>query len=369
MRLPLSFMKLLKRRFFGNSGERKGINIMIADQLTEKSTVKTKDYRKFLNEVINALARVVDAKDTYTSHHSIRVAEIAYRLAKRLGYSDVDCSLVYTAGMLHDIGKIGIPESIINKNGKLTDAEFEIIKTHTVLGYYIISGISWDERIGEAVKYHHEKYNGRGYPNGLAGHDIPEIARILCIADSFDAMSSTRSYRKALSDEYIKDEIERNLGEQFDPEIGAVFMEMIDSELELVVRSNTPKKVLVVDDEQINAEILSTIVNNDHLIEAEYCTDGFSAIKLERENRYDLILLDIYMPEMNGFETLRELRRIDEKIPVIFLTSDKSIEMIKSAEETGVQDYLTKPYTQDIVKTVVNSVLSNNMKDKMEVTL
>lgn len=318
---------------------------------------KPTDYKTILNEVIAALARIIDVRDTYTSNHSIRVAEGSSMLASRLGYSKKETELVYRAGILHDIGKIGVPEEIINKQGKLTKEEFERIKIHTVLGYHILSGISWDPRIAEAAKYHHEKCNGTGYPNGLTGNNIPEIARIIALADAYDAMSSTRPYRTARQVEYIKEEIEKNLGKQFDPVFGKVFIELLDEGM-LPGTKKYQKKILIVDDEPINVEILKKMISADHSLDVFYCSTGNDAINLVKTGYFDLLLLDIYMPSMNGFEVFRQIKTFNKDIPAIFLTADKTKNTIDTANEFGVVEYLTKPYAQEIVLAVIHAMLS-----------
>jgi putative nucleotidyltransferase with HDIG domain len=323
----------------------------------KKEMTKETDYKTILNEVIASLARIIDVRDTYTSNHSIRVAEGSSMLATRIGYSKEEVELVYRAGLLHDIGKIGVPEGIINKQGKLSKEEFERVKIHTVLGYHILSGISWDPRIAEAAKYHHERYNGKGYPNGLVGNNIPEIARIIAIDDAYDAMSSTRPYRTARPIEYIKEEIEKNLGEQFDPVFGREFINLLN-EGKLPSTKKGQQKILIVDDEPINAEILKKMISADLSLDVFYCSNGKDAINLVKAGYFDLLLLDIYMPDMNGFEVFKEIRSFNKDIPAIFLTADKTKDTIDTAFEFGVVDYLTKPYSQEIVLAVIHAILS-----------
>ena len=129
--------------------------------------------------------------------------------------------------LLHDCGKIGVPDSILRKPGKLTDEEFEIIKSHTVRGGEILNAFKSLENVGEGALYHHERYDGKGYPEGKSGDDIPFIARMICVADSFDAMNSIRVYRKKLTGDRIVSEIEKNKGKQFDPQIADVMLRLI----------------------------------------------------------------------------------------------------------------------------------------------
>ena len=181
-------------------------------------------------ETTEALANAIDAKDKYTSGHSKRVADLSKKIAKEAGLSEEECDHVYFAALLHDVGKIGVRDDVINKPGKLTDEEFENIKLHPVLGNQILSSIRQSPYLSEGAHYHHERYDGKGYPEGLKGDAIPVIARIIAVADAYDAMTSTRSYRGALSKEDVRNEILNGMGKQFDIKFAAILLEMIDKD-------------------------------------------------------------------------------------------------------------------------------------------
>lgn len=195
-------------------------------QVRKYKILHERDY-KIINESIETFTGFIDAKDPYTNGHSKRVAIYTKLLAKELGFEGEELDDIYYIALLHDSGKIGIPDNILGKPGKLTDEEFEIIKSHTVVGGEILSNFKSLPNAGEGALYHHERYDGTGYPRGLAGKEIPLIARIICVADSFDAMNSSRVYRKKLSYEYIMNELENNKGTQFDPEIAEIMINLI----------------------------------------------------------------------------------------------------------------------------------------------
>jgi len=174
--------------------------------------------------VLHALTRSIDAKDAYTRGHSQRVAELSRALAQRIGLPDEQCERIYLSGLLHDVGKIGVPEAVLTKPGRLTDAEFDTIKKHPIIGAQILGNIKQLQDILPGVLYHHERWDGRGYPYQLSGEAIPLIGRIICVADSFDAMSSTRTYRPALPLDTVLAEIKRCAGAQFDPALAAAFV-------------------------------------------------------------------------------------------------------------------------------------------------
>lgn len=180
------------------------------------------------NETIMAIARTVDAKDSMTSKHSQRVSEYSVLIAKKYGFSEEEVDNIRNAALLHDIGKIGIPDAILNKPDKLTDEEYARMKLHATLGADILKDFTLIEHAAEGAKYHHERYDGSGYPEGLKGDDIPLYGRIIALADAFDAMTANRVYRKRLSFERVMSELENGRGTQFDPELLDLFLELLN---------------------------------------------------------------------------------------------------------------------------------------------
>ncbi len=183
--------------------------------------------RKIYLDTIRTLAATIDAKDPYTHGHSERVSRMAIQLAKRLGFAESEIEYLEYAAILHDIGKIGIEDRILGKKDKLTDAEYEKVKEHPVIGANILGSIEFLKRCSQTVLYHHEHFDGRGYPYGLKGEEIPKPARLLAIIDAYDAMSSDRPYRKKLSAEDILKELEMGTGKQFDPIMVEAFISLL----------------------------------------------------------------------------------------------------------------------------------------------
>ena len=186
-------------------------------------------------EMMMALAKTVDAKDHYTNGHSNRVAIYSAEIARRLGKSEADQQQIFRMGLMHDIGKIGVSEDILNKTSRLTDEEFMQIKRHTVIGSEILSSITEMPGLATGARSHHEKYDGSGYPDGLKGKDIPEAARIICAADCYDAMTSTRTYSKPMEQQKVRNEFIRCSGTQFDPEVAAAMIQMIDDDHDYIM--------------------------------------------------------------------------------------------------------------------------------------
>lgn len=188
---------------------------------------KVEEVRSFNHNFLTTMAASIDARDHYTSGHSQRVAYWGMELAKAIGMPEEKVDEVYFGGILHDIGKIGIPDEILNKKGKLTEEEYDKIKQHTVIGYEIILQAGMFKELLPAIRSHHERVDGKGYPDGLKGEEIPLMARILAVTDSFDAMVGDRPYRKGLPVEKALEEIRRGAGTQFDPKLAEQFISIV----------------------------------------------------------------------------------------------------------------------------------------------
>ena len=212
--------------------------IRLQRNLAYEVTLKTEENQKLFLHVVRALAASIDAKDTYTNGHSDRVAAYARQIAQRYGYSLDQLDEIYMLGILHDVGKIGIPDAIINKPARLTDEEYDIIKTHTVMGAKILGNIAEMPALITGARWHHERFDGRGYPDGLSGTDIPEAARIIAVADAYDAMSSRRSYRDVLPQATARAELEKGKSTQFDPRFAEIMIGMIDEDPDYTMREH-----------------------------------------------------------------------------------------------------------------------------------
>ena len=204
--------------------------------LKTKVTINESKIEALTYQALETLANTIDAKDNYTKGHSNRVANYAKEIAKRLGKADDEAIAIFFMGLLHDIGKIGVRDDILNKTNKLTEEEFLVIKNHPVIGYEILKNMTEIPNIEYGARWHHERYDGRGYPDGLQGEEIPEYARIICVADAYDAMTSTRSYREVMSQEKVRSEIENGKGKQFDPVIAQIMLDMMDEDVEYKMR-------------------------------------------------------------------------------------------------------------------------------------
>ena len=206
------------------------------EKKTEVVKAQHEKLERISMQIVKTLSGAIDAKDTYTNGHSTRVAEYAREIAKHAGFSEKKQDDIYMMGLLHDVGKIGIPEAIINKPTKLTDEEYQVIQTHPLMGAQILANITEFPQLVTGARWHHERYDGKGYPDGIAGDEIPVEARMIAIADAYDAMSSRRSYRDVLAQDYIRGELVKGKGTQFDPVFTEVMLEMIDADTSYQMR-------------------------------------------------------------------------------------------------------------------------------------
>ncbi len=195
---------------------------------------KNEELERAYLDTIGILRQTVEAKDPYTRGHSDRVSEYSVLIGKKLGLDEKTLHILKIGGLFHDIGKIGIPDSILLKESKLSDEEYSQIKNHPMIGVHMLGDAAIFSDILPIVKHHHERYDGRGYPSQLVGDDIPYVARIAAVADTFDAMTSKRSYRDSLPIDVVRAEIERCSGTQFDPNIAKVFLDIMNNDFDLI---------------------------------------------------------------------------------------------------------------------------------------
>ena len=200
------------------------------DKKTQEVTAQHEKLEKISMQIVTALSGAIDAKDTYTNGHSTRVAAYSRKIAARAGFTEKEQDDIYMMGLLHDVGKIGVPDAIINKPAKLTDEEYAIIKHHPVMGADILKNITEFPKLATGARWHHERFDGGGYPDGISGETIPVEARIIAVADAYDAMSSRRSYRDVLPQEKVRGEVLNGKGTQFDPVFADIMLSMIDED-------------------------------------------------------------------------------------------------------------------------------------------
>ena len=312
-------------------------------------------------ETTEALAGAIDAKDTYTNGHSRRVAEYSLKIAQEVGMSEEECKKVYFAALLHDVGKIGIPIEILQKKGRLTDEEFDQIKRHSVVGGEILSSIKDSPWLAIGARHHHERYNGRGYPDGLKGEAIPEIARIIAVADAYDAMTSNRSYRNAIPQHIVREELVKGSSTQFDPEFAKIMIHLIDLDTEYQMKESVSGANVTnttnLRCEEIYHECSSGIVIMPQMSEIRLCSqpdDGFvneeclptlivfdsldGKVHPGEENNKDLLYYEYARIRLDGQVTEVNTRKAEVR------PSDQEIDLewARSGEPEREQRYMIK---------------------------
>ena len=210
--------------------------VRLQKNLADEVEIKTQENENLSLRIVQTLAEAIDAKDNYTNGHSGRVAKYTREIARRFGYSQKRQDEIYMMGLLHDVGKIGVPDAVINKPAKLTEEEYAQIKTHPVMGDRILKNIRERPKLAVGARWHHERYDGTGYPDGLSGDIIPEEARIIAVADAYDAMTSRRSYRGILPQDIVRNEIKNGKGKQFDPTFADIMLTMIEEDKDYILR-------------------------------------------------------------------------------------------------------------------------------------
>ncbi len=336
------------------------LNVAAQDEKASLEQVR-KRQEGLSRQLIDTLCGAVEAKDLYTRGHSLRVAQYAREIMYRLGGTEAEQQEVYYIGILHDIGKISVRDEIINKNGRLTDDEYEQIKLHTIAGYQILRGVDMIPDLAVGARWHHERYDGKGYPNGLSGENIPLIARIISVADAYDAMTSNRSYHTIMPQSVAREQIEKGMGTQFDPKIAQIMLDMIDEDMQYEMKQVNYSRltnVLFIDDDLFAHTFVEHALSDENYV-LSYATSGEEGIEMLKKNKYDVCLLDMEMPGMNGFEVLEWIQKNVRKMKVIFLTGDKDIATIKKSSELGALDYLTKPINVSILKESIKSVVTH----------
>lgn len=325
------------------------------DQLERRVEEQARTIRKSFLASMAALSFALEAKDSYTAGHSRRVTDIANAIGLKMGLSEDELEDLHWGSLLHDIGKIAVRQDILNKPTTLTTEEYEHVMTHTVIGTSIVEPIVNNRRITDIVECHHYHYDGQGLKQRLKGKQIPRLARIVTVADAYDAMTSQRAFRPALSRKEALNEIRLAKGTQFDPVIADLFLTMSDSEV-------TPQKreILIADDEEsIRLLVRSALGDHFTMIEA---SDGLEALKVAHTRKPALILMDILMPKKDGLAACHDIKsNVDTKdIPIVMLTGiahdlDKEL-----STHLGADAYITKPFTPDYLHETVESTLAEH---------
>ena len=329
--------------------------------LEQKVEEQAKEIRETFLGAMAALSFALEAEDSYTAGHSRRVTEIAMAIGKKLALKEDELEDLRWGSLLHDIGKIAVDRLVVNKPSKLTAEEYQHVMTHSIVGATIVGPVVRNKRITEVIEHHHTHYDGRGLNQKLKGTDIPILARIVAVADAYDAMTSTRPYRAALSREETLAEIKQEIGGQFDPLVVNAFLEISAADI-----MPEKRKILIADDEESIRLLVRSILGNDYtVIEA---ADGQEAVEATQNQQPALILMDILMPKKDGFQACYEIKTnlATKVIPVVMLTAITQDLDRKLSADLGANEYITKPFNPQDLLEMVNHILANQPKPKRE---
>jgi response regulator RpfG family c-di-GMP phosphodiesterase len=315
------------------------------DQRLEKRASE----RIFLG-VMSALSFALEAKDSYTAGHSRRVADIAVAIGKRLGLGENALECLHWGSLLHDVAMVAVDESVLHKDGKLTPEQYEHVMTHPIVGASLAGALVQKDEILDIIQHHHARYDGGGLKQRLAGESIPVLARIVAVADAYDAMTSERPYRAALSREEALSTIRSESGRQFDPSVAAAFLDMPAEDI-------TPKRdtVLIADDDESTRLLVRSILGNDFaVIEA---ADGRQAVETSLREKPSLILMDILMPGEDGLEACRHLKANPQtsEIPVVMLSGFDQDANRALSRSAGAARFVAKPFAPQMLLDTVKA--------------
>ena len=320
-----------------------------------------KSMRLMFEQTAEALANAIDAKDKYTHGHSNRVAEYSKRIASLAGKSKKECDEVYYAALLHDVGKIGVPNNIIQKEGRLSDEEFAEIKKHPVIGRQILSSISKSPYLSVGANYHHERYDGKGYPEGLKGNDIPDIARIIAVADAYDAMTSKRSYRDPIPQQKVREEIVKGIDTQFDPVYAKLMLHLIDLDLEYEMKEREEVKELAGKNEMNCTSYRSSVS------EGIILTPNITRIKLHSKADPDKASVKS-IPSFVLFDSLDgRIQETEDKIKELLFTEYAEIRFDGQTKNNTVRQIKTEILNDTMTATTnITEVYKNGLDYEIE---
>jgi len=356
-----------------------------------KTHLENREYSKSLEQMVESrtlqLAQIQDAtilamgalaeqRDPETGNHIRRTQGYVKLLAEKIGLADDEVELIYKSAPLHDIGKVAVPDSILKKPGKLTTEEFKIMQHHAEAGRDVIveAEVALDDPelfliYAKDIAYrHHEKWDGSGYPNGLAGRDIPLCARIMALADVYDALVSRRIYKPPFDREKTNAIIVNGRGIHFDPSLVDAFLELedqfyeisqryIDSQETVEKRFNSDQcKILLVDDSSLMRGVIRKLLE-DEGVEVDEARDGIEGVERATHNNYTAIFMDLEMPDMNGDKATELLRRQGCSIPIIALTGAGDDESRNRFIQAGATGYMQKPLDPELLKKVLSRIV------------
>ncbi len=316
-------------------------------EVFKQERARAQELRRSYRATVRALSNAVEARDAYTGKHAERVTAYGMELARAVGLSLEESPQIEFGFLLHDIGKVAVPDAILFKTSRLTEEEYALIAQHPVVGAEILRDVDF---LGEGklvVRHHHERWDGTGYPDGLAGDEIPLAARVFSVADTLDALTTDRPYRPASDWDEARREIHRFTGTQFDPDGGG----RVRRHPRRAVRSSAggavTRTILIVDDDPMIRKLIATTLEDISGYRLQEAGDGIEAVERAVNSRPEIVFLDIDMPRLNGIEACRRMRSdpATAGATIVMLTGDSGDVAERGAQDAGADLFLTKPFS------------------------
>ncbi len=332
-------------------------------QLPAPSDVTDDRLKQCLIDTIDVLVGLLEVNDPFFGGNSHITMEYARSVAEEMKLSQEMIDEIVVASLLHDIGRIGIKSEILTGKNEISEAEFKTIQSHCENGAKILDTVRFPWKVRPIIIHHHERYDGKGYPSGLKGREIPIGARILMVVDAFAAMTANRPYRKSLSKEEAIQELHKNVGSQFDPEVVEVFTLVVERKFYFRGVGTKPK-ILMVDDEVDYLTLFKLKLVNEGF-DVVATDNAEDALKLMASEKPDLVVSDVIMPGMDGLEMFRNMRNPGgplSEIPVIFLSAKDETQVKVEALYLGAEDYLIKPVDLKELSARIRNIIRRDTK-------
>ena len=317
-------------------------------EVFKQERARAQELRRSYRATVRALSNAVEARDAYTGKHAERVTAYGMELARAVGISLEESPQIEFGFLLHDIGKVAVPDAILFKTSRLTDEEYTLIAQHPVVGAEILRDVDF---LGEGklvVRHHHERWDGTGYPDGLAGEEIPLAARVFSVADTLDALTTDRPYRPASDWSHAREEIRRVSGTQFDPGRRRGVRRDPGRRVRAPPSGgDVTRTILIVDDDPMIRKLIATTLEDISGYRLQEAGDGVEALERAVTARPEIVFLDVDMPRLNGIETCRRLRSdpATAGATIVMLTGDSGDVVERGAQDAGADLFLTKPFS------------------------
>jgi response regulator RpfG family c-di-GMP phosphodiesterase len=318
---------------------------MVSGELERRELLEKKLAFRLEAAGSEALIAALSARDGYTAEHSDAVVVLSEEVARRLDLSEADIHATHQVALLHDIGKIGIPDGVLRKPGPLDAREWRLMREHPIIGARIVGSIASLKHLAGAIRAEHERWDGKGYPDGLAGEDVPLLSRIVFACDTYHAMISNRPYRKSMTEAVAREELRSQSGAQFDPRVVEALLSLLDEGADVITLDEGPKaiRVMLVDDDASTRMLLRFTLEAQGVFEVVgEAGDGAEALSFVKTEQPDAVVLDLAMPVMSGLQAMPEIRKLSPQTKIVVFSASDPPEVLRKAMRLGADLCLGK---------------------------